>query len=269
MVQNINYKKKYLKYKLKYEKMCNQKGGMWLLGFSQEDHMGSHESENAWAKEQEHTSNKAATNIQRVLRGFLDREIIKFSKGFNLTYDEAVTILSNQQLFINFLITINIDGFPNFFRYLVNDSGINVVEFLLRSGLDVNNTVNAAGCTPLHVAASYGVNKLLNILIRYGADVNKQCNNNSTPLMYAVENDNYDSIQILLENGANIDLADIDGNTALHYATVNSSFETVRYLISSGADINLVNNNGNTVLGIAQFLGRTDVEKYIKTLGDA
>ena len=43
----------------------------------------------------------------------------------------------------------------------------------------------------------------------------------------------------------------------------------VRYLIRSGADINLVDNNGFTVLDIAQFLVRTDIENYIKTLGEA
>ena len=155
--------------------MCNQKGGMWLLGFSQEDHMGSHEQENASAKEQEHTSNQAATNIQRVLRGFLGREmtntkkkaIKKLSEKFNLTYDEAINILSSQQSFLNYMETIDINGFPNFFKYLMNEDNIDIIEILLNIGLDVNNTVDTAGRSALHYVASAGANNLLNILIRY------------------------------------------------------------------------------------------------------
>lgn len=197
------------------------------------------------------------------------KAIKKLSEKFNLTYDEAINILSSQQSFLNYMETIDINGFPNFFKYLMNEDNIDIIEILLNIGLDVNNTVDTAGRSALHYVASAGANNLLNILIRYWADVNIQCNIYSTPLIRAVGNDNYDGIKILLENGANINLADDAGTTPLHYATTNSSFEMVRYLIRSGADINLVDNNGFTVLDIAQFLVRTDIENYIKTLGEA
>ena len=84
-----------------------------------------------------------------------------------LTYDEAINILSSQQSFLNYMETIDINGFPNFFKYLMNEDNIDIIEILLNIGLDVNNTVDTAGRSALHYVASAGANNLLNILIRY------------------------------------------------------------------------------------------------------
>jgi hypothetical protein len=68
-------------------------------------------------------------------------------------------------------------------------------------------------------------------LIVHGADVEIPAYNETTPLMIAAVDGQYEVIRILLLAGANLEAMDGDGNTALSWAKANPSYERHRLRI--------------------------------------
>jgi ankyrin repeat protein len=76
------------------------------------------------------------------------------------------------------------------------------------------------GWTPLHLAAHYGQEKIVWLLIDRGAelDIKSQNKIGNTPLMAAVAGGKLEIVNMLLENGADPDEEDASGNDALTLA---------------------------------------------------
>lgn len=125
-----------------------------------------------------------------------------------------------------------------------------LVEKLLLQGAKVD-TGDAKGWTPLIFAAQSGNEKLVQILIAHGADVNRRTSTEtgSTVLCFAVEGGNLNVIQDLLNHGAVINGKARDGLTPLIFAAAHGQTKQAEFLISRGADVNLyglVDNRGAT-----------------------
>lgn len=95
------------------------------------------------------------------------------------------------------------------------------VLFCLSHGADADRR-NGRGWTPLIVASFKGADKVVEILLEYGALVNKPNYKGTTPLMYAMANyentKNRDAFDVLLAFGADKYLHDSHGLTILDYA---------------------------------------------------
>ncbi|AGF85733.1 repeat protein [Moumouvirus goulette] len=112
--------------------------------------------------------------------------------------------------------------------------------------------------TPLIVASKYsgGNNKIVQLLLKYGADIN-YCNTvDCHALMYACRYANTTShistVKLLLELGANVNLIDIGGKTALIYAStyskISSHNDIITLLLDYGANINIITNKKDNAL---------------------
>ena len=146
----------------------------------------------------------------------------------------------------------------------------NLVKEILNNDLHTINTVNAKGCTALHIVArnsrSWNLFKYLSILLENGADPNIQEKNGWTALMNASIYSNKDSteetVRILLENGANPNIQNNDGWAALMFASAysktDSTEETVRILLEKGANPNIQSINGWTALMLASRHSKTE-----------
>lgn len=164
------------------------------------------------------------------------------------------------------------DGLFHFFMACESPHA-NAVEHFLKHGVDVNQTfylckdcyfyrdgfVNT--CTPLHVVHSNmhspeSRQLIIQMLLKYGADVHKIDVNMDTPLHFAVRGRNPDVniINVLLKAGAarDVNVQNMDGDTPLHLAIKSLSanrLENCRLLLESGADVNIENDYGDTPLG--------------------
>ena len=79
-----------------------------------------------------------------------------------------------------------------------------LVLYLLQKGIDVNTT-NDKGQTPMHTVVRLCENNIsltITMLVRNGANINQRDNENKTPLDYAFQDSNMDTIKALLKNGA-------------------------------------------------------------------
>ena len=137
--------------------------------------------------------------------------------------------------------------------------------------------------TPLFVASRYGQAEVVEILIKYGADVNKESKTEvinhyrlleneddemspcwMTPLHTAIINKQLEIAKILIENGANVnsDLGYDIGYTPLFSAVLDESFEIAKLLIQNGAKIHSKRQEV-TLLEIACQGGHLDMVKLL------
>ncbi|XP_063859971.1 transient receptor potential cation channel subfamily A member 1-like [Scylla paramamosain] len=137
-----------------------------------------------------------------------------------------------------------------------------VVE-LLNAGANAN-TADAAGATPLHMAAGGGHLPTLRVLISHGAHVNTLDTHCSTPLHYAARADSQEPnssclVEALLAAGARCGLRDREGQLPLHKAAAAGSASVVRVLAREPykATVNLKDNEGRTPLHCAVQGGRS------------
>jgi hypothetical protein len=85
----------------------------------------------------------------------------------------------------------------------------------------------------IHIAALEGRNKVINVFLKYNADVNSTYSDyGQTPLHFAVRGGHLDTVMLLIENGAIINCVDGDGNPPIKYARKNTIYE---YLKKNGA----------------------------------
>jgi len=74
---------------------------------------------------------------------------------------------------------------------------LQVAEVLLNHGADVNAREGESKLTPLHRAAIYGQSKLVALLLAHKADRNAKSWDGKTPLNFAQESMDDDTIQLL------------------------------------------------------------------------
>jgi ankyrin repeat protein len=99
----------------------------------------------------------------------------------------------------------------------------------------------SGGETPLIIAAQKGLVKIIDRLLKAGADVNGQDSHTSSPVVQAVGYNQTEAAKTLLSS-TSIDVNGISrvrGGTALHYAVSWGNAELVELLISHGADLQI------------------------------
>ncbi|HWA81971.1 MAG TPA: ankyrin repeat domain-containing protein [Fimbriimonadaceae bacterium] len=108
------------------------------------------------------------------------------------------------------------------------------------------NELSADGFRPIALAAAFGHNGIVRILLAKGADPNLPSTALGAvpPLQSAVFGRNLEAVRLFVEAGAEVDAKQQGGFTALMGASQNGDAEMVRYLLASGANPHLL-DNGN------------------------
>lgn len=128
-----------------------------------------------------------------------------------------------------------------------------IVDLLLRYDADVGHTTNK-GITPLHAAVCANSMVCAHMLMSQGADVNAVDVVGVTPLMMAFRYDiSEDMVTLLLDMNANVNIVASNGLTALFQAISNDKVGTVETLLCHGARINHPLTDGTTPLHSAVF----------------
>ncbi|CAJ0602435.1 unnamed protein product [Cylicocyclus nassatus] len=187
-----------------------------------------------------------------------------------------------------------------------------VVELLLKRGANVNVTADefrGFGYAPLHMVAKYGrlarkpnskrkdrkVSRVLdssvrqyhslpesddipddidsstaiiNLLVKYGADVDITDTSELTPMHHAAQKNNEMGARALIKNNAEINKTDKNGVSPLMLACIHGSAALVHLLLSGGADCTRMDNRDNTVYHAAAFSGKNDTLQLLIRFGE-
>lgn len=124
------------------------------------------------------------------------------------------------------------------------------VKLLLSSGCNVN-TINNRGQAPLHIAILLRNLVILKSLLQYRANPNLYFYNGETPLQCAVQLNSNEIVSLLISYEVNVFLQDCNGNTAVHRAIVKKSKCVLKLLINANADLGMLNKEGRSALNLA------------------
>ena len=102
--------------------------------------------------------------------------------------------------------------------------------------------------------------KVAELLIKNGADVNIRMNDGRTPLNCAVTSGSIDVIKVFLKHGADINTKTNDGVSIL---SSSGGGDVMRLLIKNGADVNGKNGYGATMLHSAAGSGNKKSAKFL------
>ena len=130
----------------------------------------------------------------------------------------------------------------------VAENLLKTTEILLQNGAEVNHTEN--GTTPLILAVDEQTPpEMIDLLIKYGADVNMQDMRGNTPLMRAIRMQNPVHTAQLLEHGADVAADAGEQISLLCYALKYGALtETIQYLLDLGAEVQPADQSENIPL---------------------
>nr|WP_316639155.1 ankyrin repeat domain-containing protein [uncultured Roseateles sp.] len=136
----------------------------------------------------------------------------------------------------------------------LREESLKAVDSLMQyPALDVN-AANAAGETPLMMAALRGHPDWVKKLLVRGAQINRP---GWTPLHYAASAEQGQScVELLIKEGAELDARSPNGSTALMLAARYGMESAVDALLKAGADRQMRNEKGLSALDFAHAAGR-------------
>lgn len=151
---------------------------------------------------------------------------------------------------------------------LLHSQASNTTNEINTQGVTAKDIKNN-GYTPLDLAEfAVDHNKMLQLLIAHGADVNIQGSSGATPLFWAVMRDQKDDMKFLLAHGANPNLTNAFGDTPLICAVQLGYLSLVQPLVEKGADVNAQNQSLMRALGYAMQNPQDDsIVDYLKKHG--
>lgn len=166
-------------------------------------------------------------------------------------------------------------------HWIASTNQENIVYSLVLQGCQVNaeqhtppvNTIifkplYTRGITALHIAAAYGRIEIINTLLKLGASINGNIDNQVyAPIHLAALNRQYQIIDVLLEQGAEINIFSSLGATPLHIAAKNGDIQLISTLLEKHANIEASDNSlgyqSLTPLSMAAKYGQLEAIKLL------
>ena len=127
----------------------------------------------------------------------------------------------------------------------------------------ISSTPPTPEVPPLHRAARDGLDDIVDWLITSRSQDPNELNGRKTPLYDACGRGNLKVVQVLIKHGADVDAKRTFGWRPLHFASNNGHLEIVRLLINSGADLNVRDNDDWTPLLLASVEGHREVVRVL------
>ena len=243
----------------------SQNNEQLLLAVNENDFNKVKELVDAGANINARDSNLATILMWAALKS--DLSIVQYlvSKGSS-TADKGVIYLNEQKtIYYGNLIGIAAgEGKTELLRFLIEKCKIDVED--KEYDTDTNTET---GWTALQWAASSGREDAVKYLINKGANINaNHTTDRGTPLIYALKKNHKSVAALLINKGAKVNKATDKNTTALIYAVLNTDFETCVLLWKHKASFTVKTTNGKTALDFAIEKGPSRVLDFLNNPGN-
>lgn len=150
----------------------------------------------------------------------------------------------------------------------IEDNRTEISKYLIDSGVNLNLR-DQYGNNALILAAKTCNVKIIEALLQNNIDPNWKNINGNSPLILATENEFNKSkeanlsIELLLKYGADVNVLDKHGKTPLMISSINGDKRIAKTLINNNAEIMLRDNKGLTALEHSMKHGHSDIIKLL------
>jgi ankyrin repeat protein len=133
-------------------------------------------------------------------------------------------------------------------------------EALVKLRADVNYRSPAIGrnlehASVMHFAVIHEDSFYLEKLLEAGGNPNALGIRDNVNLMYwAIENNRVKSVELLIKFGADVNHRGLGGDTALHYAAMRDRFEILDILLGNGADPKILDDRGKDFMSVVEVM---------------
>ena len=117
------------------------------------------------------------------------------------------------------------------------------------------------------VAAAYGYENIVKLLLETGAETSIQDEFGGTAILRAVDLGNIATVQIMLKHSVDFRMVDDFGRTILHGASINGHCDVIRLLVEAGLAVDVRGDAGETPLHDASRAGYASVAETLLELG--
>lgn len=105
----------------------------------------------------------------------------------------------------------------------------------------------------LHNAVARGHEKVVDVLLSKGANIEATNSEGQTPIFIAVQHNFAHLVNLLVDRGADLQAEDNAGNTPLHLAASTGRTKMIKLLLSLGADKHAENDEGEKPIDVISF----------------
>lgn len=189
--------------------------------------------------------------------------------GLNISSTPARVETDLLSLSLEVLNTPNSDGRTALMTAILDLDPYLAID-LIEKGVDVTVcTKEGMNAFQYSISKCFGdMDLVIERLVEMGADVNQVIPFNLSPLMAAIDWNNYEIVTLLVVNGANVDeFNEFYGETAIDRAIKTNSLKILELLIDQGARLRLeLHQNSRLSSTIFEYLMRDRTIKMIKLL---
>jgi hypothetical protein len=144
---------------------------------------------------------------------------------------------------------------------------LDIIQVLIKYGADIN-APNSQGWTPLMESIRYGMPDVTKFLLERGANVNVITPNGQTILELAMEVlSTKKLLRLLIEKGANPNVQNSSGDTLLYFLIRERDTNSIKVLLEHDVNVNIKNKRGLTPLTEAEMIGQTDIAELLRQHG--
>lgn len=151
-------------------------------------------------------------------------------------------------------------GHINLVKLLINNGSLVNQRDLLGRGILSTVLFSTVSNTQLQL-------DIAQILIACNADLNQYDNENKTPLILGVLENNYHFVNFLIKNNVDLDAIDNDGYTAITYAVKNNYYSLVDLLLKNNSATHILDKQGRSILSIVCSVGAKEVLRLLMDRG--
>ena len=153
---------------------------------------------------------------------------------------------------------------PDCFSFQIAKNDLELCELFLKAGMDINER-DSSGTPFLCYAARNGKIDMVQWLLENGADIDAVSNDRGySAVMDAVWKSNVQIVELLVNKGANLNFVSRDGQTALILATGSENFQICRILAENGADPTIKDRMGMSSIDYATLFKKEEILNLYK-----